>query len=147
MSFDSIDEMRAEAERRRARRAAGKPLHDTPEELVQKAKIEDERLESEIQAECVRHYRANGFIAHEGLKERRKTRIDKGHPDIELFHLATKWHGYHEVKVPGGRLRPDQRNFQEWCIACEVPHFVGGMEICELVIELVLDLKKHRGIL
>jgi hypothetical protein len=77
---------------------------------------------------------------YEGLKEKRKVRIDRGHPDLELFHFRKKWHGYHEVKTPTGHLRPDQRDFRDSCVACEVPHFTGGFDVCQIVIALVRAL-------
>lgn len=133
----TADQVRAEAARRAARRAQNLPLTATTEEVEREKRAADDRLEAEIQAECVRHYRANGFVVYEGLKERRKTRIDKGFPDLTLFHPRTKWFGYHEVKTPTGTLRPDQRDFRDTCIATNVPHFVGGVEIAHLVIEVI----------
>jgi hypothetical protein len=127
----------AESRRRAARRAQGLPFDETPKETEQRERLEDDRLESEIQAECVKEYRARGFIVYEGLKERRKTRIDKGHPDLELFHPRARWHGYHEVKTPTGKLRPDQEDFRESCLATDVPHYVGGMEACAAAIDEV----------
>jgi hypothetical protein len=126
--------MAREAERRRARVAAGKPIHLTPEELKAQDKAEDERLEREIQAECVREYRANGFTLWEGLKDKKKVKIQPGHPDLELFHPRYQWHGYHEVKTPRGELEPAQRDFMEMCDACNVPFFVGGINVVALVI-------------
>jgi hypothetical protein len=128
-----------EAMRRQARRDAGLPLHETPEELAKVKREADDRLEREIQAECVREYRANGFIVYEGIKS--KARITPGQPDLTLFHPRTKWHGYHEVKTPLGELRPDQKDFRETCIATDVPHFYGGMETCRFIIAFVTEKK------
>lgn len=133
------DEMRREAERREARKAAGKPYHETPEEVKARLELEDDRLEKDIQRECIRHYRANGFRTYEGI--RLKARIQPGQPDITLFHPKRQWHGYHEVKTPTGKLRPDQLEFRETCLETGVPHYVGGMECCREIIDLVCEGK------
>ncbi len=137
----TADQVREEARRRADRRAKNLPLTETPAEREQRIVDEDFRLEREIQAECVRLYRANGFTVWEGLKDKRKTKIQPGHPDLTLFHVRLKWHGYQEVKTPTGELRPDQKDFREVCIASGVPHFVGGVQIAQLVIAEVLGLR------
>jgi hypothetical protein len=138
------DEVKQEAARRQARRDQGKPLNPTPDELQAKARADDDRLEREIQAECVKEYRANGFIVYEGLREKRKTRIQPGQPDLTLFHIRAKWHGYHEVKTPAGKLRPDQEDFKAACDQTGTPHFVGGIDTARQVIAIVHERREKQ---
>lgn len=119
-----------EAERRKARRNAGKPLHETPAELEQRTRSDDNRLEKEIQRDCVRIYRANGCVVYE-TSQKRAAKVTPGLPDLIVFHARAKAMWYHEVKTATGELRPDQRDFQEQCQLTGTPHYVGGIEAAE----------------
>lgn len=134
----AAEDIRREAERRQVRRAAGLPLNETPAELEERAKEDDDRLEKDIQAECVKEYRANGCTVYEGLKEKRSTKIAPGWPDLGVFHPSRKLFWFHEVKTPTGKLRPDQKDFRETCIATGVTHIVGGIAAARLAIETLL---------
>jgi hypothetical protein len=144
IDLTNSDAVRAEAERRAARRAEGKPLALAVDEMEHREAVADERLEREIQAECVREYRANGCIVYEGLKEKRKTKIQPGWPDLGVFHPRTKTFWFHEVKTPTGTLRPDQADFRETCLATGVPHYVGGIEVARQAISALSTITPVR---
>jgi hypothetical protein len=59
-----------------------------------------------------------------------------GIPDL-LVHLPSRgangmWTAAHqvwvEVKARGGRLRPEQRGFRDFCELAGIPHIVGGLD-------------------
>lgn len=135
------EDMRREAERRQARHDRGLPLNETPEELKARAREEDDRLEKDIQAECVKEYRGNGCVVYEGLKS--KAKIQPGWPDLGVFHPATRQFWFHEVKTPTGRMRPDQEDFRRTCITTGVTHIVGGIAVAKLAIETLLHPPLH----
>jgi hypothetical protein len=60
------------------------------------------------------------------------TRQTPGLPDLLAFVPAGAASGAWqllaiEVKAPGGRMRPDQQAFREYCELAGVPHVVGGI--------------------
>jgi hypothetical protein len=129
------DDVRREAELRQARRAAGRPLHELPDELERREREKDDRLEKAIRKDCIDRYRANGCVVYD-TEQRRKTRGTPGVSDLIVFHHRTMSHWYHEVKAPTGELEPSQRNFKEDCDACGIPYVVGGIEAAEAALDL-----------
>lgn len=55
-----------------------------------------------------------------------------GWPDVGAFLPNGGGFLWVEVKAPGGRLRPEQREFRELCLLCKSPfgvhHVVGGLD-------------------
>jgi hypothetical protein len=136
--------VRAEAERRAARRSQGLPLTATADELEQQAREDDARQEKEIQWECVKFYRAHGCVVYE-TSQKRASRIAPGIPDLIVFHPRSGKHWYHEVKTPKGELRPDQKDFREQCLLTHVTHIVGGVAAAGLAIETLSTTAIPRG--
>jgi hypothetical protein len=136
------DAIRAEAERRLARRSQGKPLAPTPDELATREAVADDRLEREIQAECVKLYRAHGCTVYVGLVAKGKGKIQPGWPDLGVFHPRTKTFWFHEVKTPTGTLRPDQADFRETCLATGVLHYVGGIETARQALSTITPVRQ-----
>ena len=60
------------------------------------------------------------------------TRQTPGLPDLIAFLPPQKWLRrtllFVEVKAAKGRLRPEQRHFQELCAFADVEHIVGGLD-------------------
>ena len=130
----SPDDVRAEAERRAARRRQGLPLTATPAEIEQQAREDNLRLERDIQRGCVKYYRAHGCVVYE-TSQKRAAKVSPGIPDLIVFHPRSGLHWYHEVKTPSGELRPDQKDFREQCLLTKTTHIVGGLAAAGLVVE------------
>lgn len=60
------------------------------------------------------------------LSQVRASRQSPGIPDLYVFGPTTG--AWFEVKRPGGRLRPEQREFRERCEARRIEHVVGGVD-------------------
>lgn len=132
----TADEIRAEAERRRRRREKGLPIEDTPAEKEQYAREEDDRLEREIQRDVVRLYRAHGCVVYE-TSQRRAAKVSPGIPDLIVMHTGARVQFYHEVKTPSGKLRPDQKDFRDQCLASGTVHIVGGVAAAERQLDAI----------
>jgi hypothetical protein len=117
----------AEAHRRLERRKKGLPLNETPEELAEGVKAKDERLEKEIQSECVRIYRAHGCIVYE-TSQKRRAKVSPGIPDLMVFHAAKEAFWFHEVKTPRGSLSPAQEDFRDRCAETGTLLVWGGVD-------------------
>ena len=116
-----------EAQRRTARRAAGKPVNLSPAELEQRSKEEDDRLEKLIQAECRKVFLAHGCRVY-WFSQKRKTGQTPGIPDLYVFRLAKPLLSFwFEVKPPGKELDPDQVAFKEECELTNTLHAWGGV--------------------
>ncbi len=61
------------------------------------------------------------------LAQARASSQSPGLPDLWVFGPGPRF-AWVEVKRPGGRLRPDQRQFRELCQARRIEHLVGGID-------------------
>lgn len=71
-----------------------------------------------------------------------------GIPDVEAFLPRPRWCDLEsasarqllkiEVKAKGGRLTPEQREYQELCAAASIAHIVGGLD------DVIAWLTAHR---
>lgn len=130
----SLDDVRAEAERRRQRRERGKPL--TPElpepdhaELNRVAE-QDHRLEKEIQSDVRRKYMAFGCEVY-STSQARASKVSAGIPDLIVFHPASMRAWLHEVKAPRGVVSPAQLVFWELATMCNWKYLLGGVAAAE----------------
>ena len=89
------------------------------------------RREIDLQREIIRWAKARGYACGktkvQGMKQSDgryyKDRLSfRGFPDLVMF---TPGLVFVEVKGPKGRLRPDQREFQEFCRKAEVKYIVA----------------------
>lgn len=137
--MSAIEEAQKEAHRREHRRSLGLPLHPTADELaaeaVKRAREDDDRLEREIQADCVAKYRAAGCTVYV-LAQKEKHKMTPGIPDLLIFPpgFGLGHSFWHEVKTPTGEQRPDQRVFQEDCERTGTDYVLGGVAAAELQI-------------
>lgn len=86
--------------------------------------------EKQVQAAVMRLYTLAGCAVY-NLSQARATNQTPGLPDLYVFHPATGAAWWHEVKKPGGRPSPAQREFQARCAACGVAYLLGGLEEAE----------------
>lgn len=121
-------EMIAEANRRDRRRAEGKPLEPTPDELAGDKRLRDadERLEKDIQRDVRKFYIAHGCTVW-NLSQARATKQTAGLSDMYITHPRCKRAWWHETKTPSGKLSPAQVVFVEENAICGVTVVVGGM--------------------
>lgn len=129
--MSAIEDAQKEAHRRQHRRALGLPLHPTADELAaeaaKRAKEEDSRLEREIQADCVKEYRAAGCDVYV-LAQKKAHKMTPGIPDLLVFPPGFAGQAFwHEVKTPTGEQRPDQKVFQENCERTGTVYVLGGV--------------------
>lgn len=140
VSSMSNEEILAEQRRRDARRANGLPLTETPAELAERIVEEDSRLEKQIQADVIKLYRAHGCVVF-NLSQARATKQTPGIGDLYVFWPEYRGLGptvwWHETKTPAGKLRPDQREFQQLCEECLVGHVVGGVAAAEYKLRAI----------
>ena len=82
--------------------------------------------EKVVQAAVVRCYEAFGCVVYT-LSQPRHTMQTPGLPD--LYVMCPKRHHafWHEVKAPGGKLRPSQVDFRRTAEACDETVIVGGL--------------------
>ncbi len=108
-------------------------------------------LEKTEQANVVKLYRSIGATVFVSGTTRRKgdrcpqckafvpnrdhgTHQTAGIPDLFVFlppapnRSSTPEPLFHEVKAVGGRLRPEQQQFRQQCLASGVLHVVGGLD-------------------
>lgn len=132
------DEAVAEAARRARRRQQGLPVAaETREETQERLAEDDDRLEKEIQLDVMRLYRRFGCVIY-NLSQARRTKQTPGLGDLfgftpMLYIQPSRIPFWHETKTPTGRLRPDQREFHDFCqeTAGGVRHIVGGVGAAE----------------
>lgn len=119
-------ELMAEAARREANRAAGRPLaaplpdQRTPAELERAEGM----LEKEIEHRADKQLAALGFevirFSHPG-----KTKQTPGIPDRRYYHRELRLVLWWEAKSDTGKQRPEQRYFQELAESCGDPYVLG----------------------
>jgi hypothetical protein len=126
----SIADTIAEAERRRIRRDAGLPLHETPAEVAERIQEDDDRLEREIQIDVVKLYKALGCQVW-SHSELRKTKQTPGYPDLTVLHPRRRLSWYHETKTPTGTLEPAQLVFRSTAAESGLTVIVGGVVAAE----------------
>jgi len=87
-----------------------------------------EQLEAAVQASVMRFYASFGCEVAR-FSERRRSRIQKGWPDLVVFcpRKQTMW--FHECKREShGVQSEDQRTIQGWAEACGVAYVLGGVQ-------------------
>ena len=135
----SPDEVRAEVNRRADRRRQGLPLHETetPLQVATRLIEEDNRLEKAIQADVIKLYRRFGCVIY-SLSQPRATKQTPGLGDLfgftpMIYIQPSRLAFWHETKTAVGKLRPDQREFHEFCLetAGGCRHVVGGLLAAE----------------
>ena len=103
-----------------------------------------------IQAHIVRLLRHVGCQTYTLGTTRRRgdhpgTMQTPGLPDILAFLPRSLGVLFVEAKAPGGKLRDEQRQFREACIACDAPyrvhHVVGGLDAV-IILLMALGLLK-----
>jgi hypothetical protein len=94
--------------------------------------------EKETQRAVVRLFMAAGCRVY-SLSQPRSTMQTEGLGDLWVFCPRRRTAWWWETKRPGGKLRPEQREFREQCEGTGVRYGVGGVEEAEaLLIELRL---------
>ncbi len=83
--------------------------------------------ESEEQARIVKLYRSLGAKVY-SLSQYRPSGQAPGLPDLFVKFPSRKLSFSHEIKVTGGRMSGDQKEFAELCAACGDKHVVGGFD-------------------
>jgi hypothetical protein len=86
--------------------------------------LADARDEKRVVAAADKQLRALGFVVV-NLSQSRASKITPGVPDRLYMHPARGVALWWEAKTATGRQRPDQRQFQEWCDACDWPYVLG----------------------
>lgn len=82
------------------------------------------RLEDKEQHEIVKLLRAYGCVVY-SLSQKRATKQSPGIPDLFLFVPVSIGNAWFEVKIEGGDVRPDQRDFADRC-ALYGSHYACG---------------------
>ena len=67
------------------------------------------------------------------LSQPRRTMQTPGLPDVWIFGPPGCF-AWWEAKRPGGRLRPEQKEFRAMCLARGIPHVVGGVESVQALL-------------
>lgn len=133
------EEVLAERDRRDERRRRGLPLieTETPLEVATRLIEEDNRLEKAIQADVIKLYRRFGCVIY-SLSQPRATKQTPGLGDLfgftpMIYIQPSRLAFWHETKTVVGKLRPDQREFHEFCLetAGGCRHVVGGLLAAE----------------
>lgn len=131
----SLDEVMAEANRRREAREQGIKLEQHVVRQSQAAIDRDRtKREKAIQAEVVKTYRAFGFKVY-STSQPQKALMSPGIADLHLMHPTRRVALWHETKTIDGKLRPDQVVFREDCIASNQLHTYGGVSAAEEMLE------------
>lgn len=126
-------EVMAEATRREANRAAGRPLAtpvvvtpagiETPDDAAMREKREEEH-----QRESRKLMRALGFrVVNFSVKKH--TKVTPGIPDTKYYHVGRGITLWHEDKAEWGRQSPAQRDFQEMAEACGEVYVLGKLQV------------------
>jgi hypothetical protein len=75
-------------------------------------------------------YRCVGcFVA--STSQYRPSHVALGLPDLLVFHAGKGCFWFHEVKAPGGTLRPAQQRFRETAEACGLTVLVGDDDVAK----------------
>ena len=92
--------------------------------------------EKVVQAAVIRCYEAFGCAVY-AHSEPRAAIVSPGYPDLTV--LCPKRHHlwYHEVKAPGGRLRPSQVAFRALAESCDETVIVGGLAEARAQLERI----------
>lgn len=94
--------------------------------------------EKECQRAVVKLFRTAGCVVC-SLSQPRRTMQTEGLPDLWVFSPRSKTAWWWEVKRPGGKLRPEQREFWARCQETGISYFYGGLtEARELLAVLGL---------
>lgn len=124
----SPDELRAEADRRLAKRL-GRKVAPSPQDVERI----DKQLEKAVQAEVVKEYRRCGCTVWSTSQPRKAKFITPGGADLIVFSPAelfadgsgTMW--FHEVKPDGKPYRDDQLLFAAACRTAGIDCIGGGL--------------------
>jgi hypothetical protein len=101
-------------------------------------------LEKDVQQAIKVMYATVGCSVY-NLSQPRKTMQTPGLPDLLIFHEGKRAFWLHEVKRPGGQLRPAQVVFQKLCEWCGIAYLVGGTEAAIEHLER-LNIARRAGI-
>jgi hypothetical protein len=94
--------------------------------------------EKECQRAVVKLFRLAGCFVY-SLSQPRRTMQTEGLADLWVFCPRRRCAWWWEVKRPGGKLRPEQREFREHCRATGIRYEFGGLtEAIALLRELQL---------
>ena len=102
------------------------------------------RSEDKEQAEIVKLLRAYGCVVY-SLSQRRATQQSPGLSDLGAFlpgHGGWLWY---EVKIEGGDIRPDQRDFADRCRASHTPYGCGDLRAAKDFLVMYGMAQYHAG--
>lgn len=86
-------------------------------------------LENDVQRAVMAFYR-NFDIEIARFSEGRRSRVQRGWPDLALFCLRKRAFWVHETKrTRGGIQSAAQHVIEEWCQQCDITYLLGGVQV------------------
>lgn len=89
--------------------------------------------EKDTQQAVKRLYALVGCVVYD-LSQPRATMQTPGLPDLYVVWPTRQAAWWHEVKRPGGKLSPAQKEFQQQCLLVGAHYVFGGVEAAEAAL-------------